>query len=154
MKRHLNYLKYVLRHKWFVFVASRKTGSSLWLAAIHDMSKFSPSEWNPYAATFYKPDGSKQYDETDAFNIAWLRHQHRNPHHWQHWLLRMDRGDTVAMEMPERYAREMVADWMGAGRAITGKWECAEWYAKNSGKIILHPNTRTLVERILGNLPS
>ena len=149
MKRHWSYLKYVLRHKWFVWQASRKVGASPWLAAIHDASKFRPSEWTPYACTFYKPDGSKQYDETPAFNLAWLLHQHRNPHHWQHWLLRMDRGDVLAIEMPRRYALEMVADWMGAGRAITGRWECAEWYAKNREKIVLHENTRRLVDGIL-----
>ena len=51
--------------------------------------------------------------------------------------------------MPRRYALEMVADWMGAGRAITGRWECAEWYAKNREKIVLHENTRRLVDGIL-----
>jgi hypothetical protein len=38
---------------------------------------------------------------------------------------------------------------MGAGRAITGRWECAEWYAKNRDKIVLHENTRRIVDGIL-----
>ena len=54
--------------------------------------------------------------------------------------------------MPEKYAREMVADWAGAGRAITGKWETLEWYKKNQEKILLHPETRSLVESILRGL--
>lgn len=58
----------------------------------------------------------------------------------------------VALEMPERYAREMVADWMGAGRAITGRWEVAEWYAKTRQHIILHPETRALVERLISEV--
>lgn len=149
MKRHWSYLKYVLRHKWFVLVASFKIGAPLWRAIVHDMSKFLPSEWTPYARTFCKPDGSKQYDETPEFNKAWLLHQHRNPHHWQSWLLRMDRGDVVAIQMPKKYAYEMVADWMGAGRAISGRWECAEWYEKNKDKIILHSGTKATVEYIL-----
>jgi hypothetical protein len=149
LRRHLSYLKYVIRHKWFVWQASRKIGAPLWQALMHDLSKFRPSEWTPYACTFYKSDGSKQYDETPEFNRAWLLHQHRNPHHWQHWLLRMDKGDVFAVEMPRLDALEMVADWMGAGRARTGKWECAEWYAKNRDKIILHDKTRRLVDGIL-----
>lgn len=56
----------------------------------------------------------------------------------------------VAIEMPSRYALEMVADWMGAGRDITGRWDCKEWYAKNRGKIVLHDNTRKLVDGLLG----
>jgi len=149
LKRHWSYLKYVIRHKWFVLMASKRIGASLCLALIHDKSKFRPSEWWPYAETFYKPDGSKQYDETEEFNLAWLLHQNRNPHHWQHWLLKMDSGDVLAIEMPRRYALEMVADWMGSGRAITGRWEYAEWYAKNREKIVLHDNTRKTVEWIL-----
>jgi len=149
MKRHWSYLKYVLRHRWFVFVASWRISSSIWLALIHDMSKFRPSEWFSYANTFYKFDGSKQYKETPAFNRSWLLHQHRNPHHWQHWVLRQDNGPDIPIKMPDRYALEMVADWMGAGRAITGKWECAEWYEKNKDKIVLHDDTRWLVEHTL-----
>jgi len=42
-----------------------------------------------------------------------------------------------------------VADWAGAGRAITGQWEVVEWYGKNRAKIILTPETRGLAESIL-----
>lgn len=55
----------------------------------------------------------------------------------------------VALQMPEHFVREMVADWAGAGRAITGRWEVADWYAKNKGKMLLHPQTLALVERLL-----
>lgn len=147
--RHWNYLRYVLRHKWFVFVVSVRIGAPLWLALIHDASKFRPSEWLPYARTFYAPDGSNQYKETPAFAQAWNDHQKRNGHHWQRWLITWDRGTTEPLPMPRRYVLEMVADWMGAGRAITGKWEAREWYDKNKATIQLHPETRQMVEAIL-----
>ena len=51
--------------------------------------------------------------------------------------------------MPDDLVREMVADWMGAGRAITGRWEVAEWYEANKGKMHLHPGTRALVESLV-----
>jgi len=149
MRRHLSYLKYVIRHKWFVYIAARKIRCSLYRAIIHDWSKFLPAEWFPYAETFYKPDGSKQYIETVKFNHAWNHHQKCNKHHWQYWLLRMDRGETIALEMPQKYVCEMVADWMGAGRAITGKWEVVEWYLKNKEKIILHEKTQQFVTLLL-----
>jgi len=66
----------------------------------------------------------------------------------------MDRGDVIPLEMPEKYVKEMVADWMGAGRAITGRWECQEWYEKNKGKMILHKWTRNLVELFLRAIPA
>ncbi len=189
VKRHIAYLKYVLRHKWFVLVAGRKTGAPVLRLLLHDLSKFRPSEWRPYAETFYGHGG-----ETMAFDAAWLKHQHRNDHHWQHWILRQDDpeplygarvngicnfvtgrligvldGDTLlvgtivrdlvahanlgaglrAMRMPEDAVREMVADWAGADRAITGKWEVAQWYARNKDTMQLHPDTRLRVEDLL-----
>jgi hypothetical protein len=36
-----------------------------------------------------------------------------------------------ALPMPEKFVREMVADWMGAGRAITGRWDVNDWYRPN-----------------------
>jgi hypothetical protein len=58
----------------------------------------------------------------------------------------------VPLEMPECYVREMVADWCGAGRAITGKWEVAEWYTKTRAHIILHPATRVRVEELIATI--
>lgn len=149
MKAHWKYLCYVIRHKWFVFRACRKLKVSWWRSIKHDWHKFLPSEWFPYVRTFYAPDGSSQYKETTAFAQAWRLHQIRGDHHWQHWLLTWDRGETAPLEMTEAATREMVADWYGAGRAITGKWEAPVWYAENKEKIKLAPVTRGLIERLL-----
>jgi hypothetical protein len=51
--------------------------------------------------------------------------------------------------MPEACIREMVADWMGAGRAVTGAWCVWKWYDENKHNIVLHPETRVRVEQIL-----
>jgi hypothetical protein len=197
VKAHLHYLRYLVRHKWFVLQAGLKTGAPLWRLLIHDWSKFLPVEWRAYVRTFYGPfqvgsqveidswegvhgaarivgqrqsaggrfevemlDGSQRFwawdhevgglcDALNAFDIAWLHHQHYNPHHWQHWILRLDDGGAHALEMPEEFVREMVADWAGAGRAITGAWEVLGWYKRNSCKMELHPRTRRLVEELL-----
>ena len=149
MRRHLAYLKYVIRHKWFVAIACYHCGVSLWRALIHDWHKFLPSEWSAYAHTFYNADGTKaKYAENLEFAVAWNLHQKRGKHHWQHWLLTWDRGDTICLPMPEKYWREMVADWWGAGRAITGNWDARNWYAKNTA-LKLHPDTRMAVAELL-----
>lgn len=85
MKRHVAYLKAVLRHKWFVFWACFRFGVPIWSAILHDWDKFLPDEWFAYAKTFYKSDGSNQYVESADFAHAWMMHQHRNKHHWQYW---------------------------------------------------------------------
>lgn len=85
---------YVVRHKWFVFVACYRLGIP-WRGLVHDLSKFLPSEWIPYTNFFYGPkpsprDSTGYYKPTDtgdkAFDFAWLLHQKRNRHHWQWWL--------------------------------------------------------------------
>lgn len=150
MKPHLKYLSYVLRHKWFVFRAGLKTGAPLWRLIIHDYSKFSPAEWNAYVTSFYS--GKPREETKDIFQRGWLHHLHKNPHHWLHWVLLNEDGTRSAFEMPRPIVREMVADWMGAGRAITGHWDIKEWYAKNNDNMLLHPMTRLYVEHMLTSL--
>ncbi len=150
MNRHLVYLKYVIRHKWYVFQACRELGVPLIQALLHDWSKFLPSEWSAYANTFYNADGTKKpYAETEEFALAWCLHQKRNPHHWQFWLLYWDRGELEPMLMPARFVREMVADWVGAGLSITGRREAGEWYHANKDKMKLHPMARAYAEQLL-----
>ena len=53
------------------------------------------------------------------------------------------------MLIPKEYVHEMLADWAGAGKAITGRWEIEEWYAKNADRILLHPDTKAYVSRLI-----
>lgn len=155
MKKYLKYLQYLLRHKWYVFLECRKWGL-LWRGIVHDWSKFLPDEITPYANFFY--GGDKRKDQfyspeqgTYEFNVAWLKHQHRNPHHWQHWVLQEDDGGKFALKMPVDCAVEMLCDWRGAGKA-SGHPDTVAWYWKNKDKMILHPDTRAFVEEILNVL--
>lgn len=107
-----------------------------------------PNEWRPYSAFFYS-DG----DEA-KFDAAWLKHIHRNSHHWQHWVLHEDSGGMKTVEMPTNDVYEMVADWCGAGRAITGRWLVKPWYESNKEKIILHPRSRKLAEALIESMES
>ena len=152
IKRNYNYLKYILRHKQFVLIASRKIGASLISAIIHDISKFSYIEQFPYAKTFYDKDGGNQYIPSESFNRAQLTHQKRNKHHWQYWLLIEDSGKIIPLEIPENIVLDMIADQMGAGRAITGKQDILEWYNKVKDSIILHKNTRVVIDNVLNEI--
>lgn len=153
MKRYINYFKYVVKHKCFVLYAGMKYFPSthmLYRLLMHDISKFSPMEFIAYAQTFYLPNGDKQYDETIEFSQAWNHHQKCNAHHWQYWVLKYDRGDNEELPMPDIYIEEMIADWIGAGRAITGSWDNVfSWYEKSNVGRFLHPSTRNKVEEYL-----
>jgi len=151
------YCWYICRHKWFVFLACCRLGIPF-AGIVHDLSKFRPSEFVPYARFFYgRPIGdngkplSPSVFEQFTFDYAWLLHIHRNPHHYQFYILKEDSGETKVLEMPERYIREMVADWRGAGRAIQGrKSDARAWYLGGKDKKVLAPNTRRRVEQLLG----
>jgi hypothetical protein len=169
MRPHVQYLRYVLRHKWFVFLAGLELGVPLWQLIVHDYTKFLPCEWFAYAAYFYggphRPLAEMtHYEKTHywdiawrrskegvqaAFDIAWNHHQKANPHHWQYWVLLMDDGGIVTLPMPDRFLREMVADWQGVGRAL-GKPDTRAWYEANKGKMQLAPLSRARVEGLLG----
>jgi len=153
MRAHWNYFKYVVSHKWFVFLACLDMGVPLLIALFHDWDKFLPDEWFPYVHTFYAPDGTKQYKESPAFTKAWLLHQNRNKHHWQFWMITWDRGTTECLPMPDVFRREMIADWIGAGKAL-GFPKTWEWYAKNRNNIQLHPDTRIWVDEQIKTLES
>jgi len=228
--KHLRYLKYVLRHKWFVFIECFRLGIP-WRGLVHDLSKFRPSEWFPYVEKFYGgwKDINSSHPVNQAFDKAWLLHQKRNPHHWQYWLLMNDNspamertilgaklcirdmarsggmqmrkideamkyaGDSITaglraggdqfsdvawlniadaernpmreigqfvmrlfcydrpLEMPMKYRKEMLADWIGAGMAIHGKREVKEWYAKQKN-IILAADTNEWIETMMEKL--
>jgi len=168
--KHWKYASYVIRHKWFVFVEAVRLGQPL-LGIIHDSSKMLPDEWRPYTRFFYGSwrttaewaektsfdvntylsIGPRTQERVDAeFDLAWLKHIHRNKHHWQHWVLREDSGATKALEMPYRYICEMISDWRGAGKAQRHGDNTVEWYKANKDKMLLAEGTRETVERLLG----
>ena len=109
--KHFKYLSYIVRYKWFVLIAGINIKVPLGQLLMHDISKFRPSEWFAYVDAFYGQYGyaisnkieantevvfGHEIDENrvvmNKFDLAWLMHQHRNPHHWQYWVLREDSG--------------------------------------------------------------
>lgn len=161
-KADLKYLSYVLRHKWFVFRAGLKTGAPLWRLIKHDASKFKHDEWVAYRDFF---NSEKTPAVKQAFADAFRLHCKRNDHHWQHWQV-INPPFTIGgrnvestgpfdyvLAMPDDAIKEMVADWMGAGRAITGDWDdIFSWYDKTKNKQTMTASTRWRVEQILGSL--
>jgi len=161
-RRHLSYARYITRHKWYVFLACLKCGVPWWRGVIHDWRKFLPKEWGPYARNFFQADGSKKQvrdssgayaaaARPDEFQYAWLHHQ-RHRHHWQAWCVLGDGGSVTALEIPETFIREMIADWVGAGRAISGRQDPRPWYIKNYQNMVMHTNSSTRLEELLEEL--
>ena len=168
MNKFFKYLFYIFKHKYYVFIAGLKVGAPIFRLIIHDWSKFLPCEFIPYMNYFYGkfytdndirrfkmifgqdiPNKYNQKYWSNRFDYAWNTHQKSNKHHHQYWVLRNDSGSIVALDMPDKYIREMVSDWAGAGKAITGKWEVKLWYETAKSRMLLSDNTRRKVEQLL-----
>lgn len=120
-----------------------------WIAISHDSSKYGDAEYDAYDKYFY--GGNKSYKVVNDFNYAWLHHIHNNPHHWQYWVLQHDDEPEEALEMPYHYVIEMIADWWSFSWKSGKLDEIFDWYEKHKG-MKLHPETRKLVEEILGRI--
>jgi hypothetical protein len=116
-------------HHWQRWLLRNDTPVDRWTASVADRDGM--------VLLMNRPDGIRRFYLWDVFKEpdAFLRLLNSHPQ---------------PLPMPERYAREMVADWMGAGRAITGRWEAPKWYVENRHNMVLHQNTRGLVEFLLG----
>ena len=154
----LRYALRILKHKWFVLVAGRRLKVPFWNLLVHDLSKFSPSEFGPYKRRFFG-GGPSSPDFKRAFDL----HVRRNQHHWEYWLIERSRytcyghdilswtdktGRFTALDMPDEVVREMVADWLAASRAYDGRWptdECWPWAEKSLDKVRVSPLTQSRV---------
>jgi hypothetical protein len=144
-----NYFVYLAQHKYFV--GSEGLGLE-WPCAIrqlvvHDWSKFMPCEFGPYAYHFYVRTNHDRRKEDPTFDRAWLHHIHLNPHHWDYWVLRVGHKVT-ALRVPEKYLREMAADWLAMARQ-RGK-PPTEWYEAHQTGIHMHPASKSRIQVLIG----
>lgn len=120
----------------------------------HDESKTQPDEYEAYDAYFY--GGNRSFAVTQAFNKAWLLHIHRNPHHWQHWILINDEPNEgeILIEMPYNYILEMICDWWAFSWAKGDLTEIFKWYGEHKDYIKLNKKSHATVEHILEQIKS
>jgi len=136
------YLKYLLEHKKNVGIECLKMGLLLH-AITHDLSKFRPSEFIPYARFFMRKDRANNYKQSDEndkdFQRGWNHHQKRNKHHWNYWISVTKETEIIPVPMPKKYIRQMIADWRGMARKFGGT--AREYYEGHKQEMILHPIT-------------
>lgn len=142
---YLQYLSYILEHKWNVGVECVKVGL-FWHAITHDLSKFRPSEFFPYAKFFFGENKSCKVKED--FLVAWNYHQKRNKHHWNFWVC-VD-SENKATSMPIKYIKQMVCDWKGMSRKFGDT--ALEYFDNNKHKMILHKDVEPRIQEELKNV--
>ena len=112
----------------------------------HDKSKYEDVEFYPYLCNFY-PSNKNKLNQNE-YDYAWLHHQHLNPHHWQHWILREDENNIKLLDMPDIYVIEMLCDW-SSFQYNNPESTANKWYNDNKDKMLLSQNTIQLIEKYL-----
>ena len=155
----LKYMVIALRHKWAVFLVGRKLRVSLWRRITHDWTKLL---WWNLVGYGWQFCGSA--DRPNQFIHTWLRHQNAHDHHWEWWIPRSGHNrcespypDNEPLSMSEPAVREMIADWMAAGRVYNGRWPDVfnwEWFDNSRERIQsrVHPDTWELINEIIIDL--
>lgn len=119
---------------------------------MHDESKDNSLEYEPYDNYFY--GGNRSFDVVMEYRLAWLRHLHNNPHHWQYWILINDdpKEGEVILDMPDKYIIEMICDWWSFSWSKGNLKEIFDWYDEHSKYMKLSGKTKKTVEDILSKM--
>lgn len=145
----LRHFKKICIHKYWVFYYCCKMGIPI-QGLLHDLSKFSPVEfWEGvryYQGTSSPIDACKR---ENGWSPAWMHHKGRNKHHYEYWMDNLDNGGTP-LEMPLKYKKEMLCDYLGAGRAYYGKNFTYEkeydwWQNKLSKPLAMHESNKNFI---------
>lgn len=148
---YFKHFKRITKHRWYVFMLCCKAGIPL-QGFLHDLSKYSLIEFL---------EGVKYYnDECSPINVckkengwsrAWLHHKGRNPHHYEYWQDNFNDGGQP-IQMPYKYALELVCDYIAAGKTYYSKkfsyQKEFEWWQKRRHKA-MHPQTALFVTFML-----
>ena len=155
-QKFFGHLRTVRTHRKMVRYYCKKMGFR-WQGWIHDLSKYSPVEF--FESVKYYQGNRSPIDaakENKGYSDAWFHHRGRNKHHREFWVDHFDNG-TSCIPMPDRYAIEMLADYLGAGTAYQGKnfsfqseWEW--WLAQLDKNICIHPQTAHFITTMLRRL--
>ena len=150
-----NHFKTITEHKLLVMGGCFKVGLFK-QGLLHDLSKYSPEEfW--IGVHFFQGTRSPNAAEREkyGFSKAWLHHKGRNKHHFEYWIdFSLDKSKgLVGHKMPVNYVVEMMMDQIAACKVYKGKEYTdrspLEYYQREKDFIVIHPETRRLLEKLL-----
>lgn len=147
------HFKTITKHRHKVIQHCFKAGI-FWQGCLHDLSKYNPCEFL-VGAKYYQGTRSPNEAEREdnGYSVAWMHHKGRNKHHYEFWQDNFDLG-CKPVQMPYKYALELICDFLGAGRAYNGKNFSPEneykwWLKKKANGIKMHPQTLEFVNLMM-----
>lgn len=153
------HLKTINKHKRMVMSNCFRCGLYK-QGLLHDLSKYSWTEFS-VGAKYYQGNRSPNDAERESkgYSSAWLHHKGRNKHHLEYWIdYSVDKSvkQMVGMKMPVKYVVEMFCDRVAASKnynadKYTDRFPL-EYYQKGRSRLMLHPDSAELLEKLLTTL--
>ncbi|MBR4184340.1 MAG: catalase [Clostridia bacterium] len=152
----LGHLETVTRHRTLVMKHCFLAGIPF-RGLVHDLSKFSPTEFIP-GARYYeegKRSPNEREREVTGYSAAWMHHKGRNPHHWEYWF---DVSPVThryePVRMPIDYLKESFCDRVAASKIYRGAdytdASALEYFcSKKQMESLMHPCTACILGRWL-----
>lgn len=158
LKNFWKHITRIIRHKHYVFRWCCKCGMPV-RGLLHDLSKFSPVEFWESVRFFSDSESPINVSKrVNGYSEAWQHHKGRNPHHYEYWIDALDYGGKP-IQMPKKYAYEMICDYLGAGQAYNPKgWTYQkefDWWNNRCATcegMAMHPKTKQFVTIVLSRL--
>lgn len=121
----------------------------------HDLSKImSPDEFDAYANYHFPHTDDKEKLKAikEAYQEAKVHHQNSNKHHSEYWVKIDDNGNVKPLDMDMLSIVEMICDWWSFNWDKGDLQGIFDWYDSKKDKIIMSPQTKRIVERILDGI--
>ena len=150
-----NHFKTITQHRNMVMKLCFRVGLYR-QGLLHDLSKYSWAEFH-IGCMYYQGTRSPNNAEREAtgYSLAWLHHKGRNKHHFEYWIdYSLVPGEgLVGLCMPKKYVAEMFMDRIAASKIYlkeryTDK-SPLEYYENGTEKLMMHPQTRELLVKLL-----
>lgn len=148
----IKHFNLITHHKWVVFKLCCKIGEP-WRGLVHDISKYSPTEFFE-SANYYVGDYSPitEAKKDKGYSEAWLHHKGRNKHHVEYWI--DHNAPEVTPMIPYPYAAEMICDKLAAGMIYEGKkwtkeFELSYWEEREKNRVEMNPKMKDFITAVM-----
>ena len=154
MSKALSHFKTITRHRHQVIRHCIKAGIPF-QGLRHDLSKYSLTEFIPGAKYYAGTRSPNEVErEQTGYSAAWLHHKGRNRHHYEYWMdYNPETKRMEPVEMPLKYVKEMFCDRVAASKIYQSKNYTTEhplqYFQRAKSRILIHPNTSALLEKLL-----
>ena len=153
-KGAVGHFKTITKHRHAVIRHCARAGI-LWQGLLHDLSKYSPTEFIPGARYYIGTRSPNELEREElGYSLAWMHHKGRNKHHFEYWSdYNPVTKKYMPIKMPLRYVAEMVCDRVAASKIYQGEKYTErhplDYFMRGKPNRVIHEETSDFLEKLL-----